>query len=66
MVFGSNPAAFFVGKAETVTFLYVQEISISGQSAEQSKLRTMAREAARQGMANSKLRCLLTRNRSFD
>ena len=64
--FGSNPADLHVWRDGGDDLLFVQETSISGQFAQQWRLRMMARKAALREMANSESRRLFAHARLFD
>ena len=55
MAFGSNPADFFGWDDNDGDLLFTQDTSLSGQLAQQWKLRMRAQESALKEVANSKL-----------
>ena len=59
LVCGSNPADFYGWGDQEEALLFAQDISVSGQFAQQWELRMLAREAASEKVANSTLRRLL-------
>ena len=66
MVFGYNPADLFRRGGDDEDLLFAQDTSLSGQSAQQWKLRIMVQEAASRAVGNSELCRLLARNKSFN
>ena len=66
LVFGSNPAGHFGSGADDEDLLLAPETPLSGQFAQQWKLRIIAQDAAPKEVASSKLCRLLPYNRSFN
>ena len=64
-VFGSNPKDLHMWHRDDSDIEFAQDASISGQLARQLELRRMVQGATLKATANSKLRRLLARNKSF-
>ena len=65
MVFGPSPVDPYGWEDKDEDSAFAQDTSLSGQFVQQWRLRMMAQEAARQVIANSRLRRLLASNKSF-
>ena len=66
MAFGPNPVDFFGWGDGDEDLLFAQDTSLAGQSVQQRKLRMRGQEATLKEVANSKLRRLLARNKTFN
>ena len=66
LVFGSNPVGPYGWGDQDENLLFEQDSSVSGQFAQQWKLRMMAEEAALKEAANSKLKRHLAYNKTFN
>ena len=66
MVSGSNPVDFLGWEDGGGGLLFAQDTSLAGQFVQQWKLRMRAQEATLKEVANSNLRRLLARNKTFN
>ena len=66
MAFGPNPVDSFVWGDGNEDLLFAQDASLAGQFVQRWKLRMRAQEATLKEVANSKLRRLLARNKTFN
>ena len=64
-LYGPNPVDLYGWGGQDEDLLFAQDASVSGQFAQQWKRRMMAQEAARQEVANSKLRRPLAYRKTF-
>ena len=66
MVFGSNPMDLFGWEDADDDSTFAQDTPLAGQVAQQWELRMRAQETVLKEVADSKLRRLLARNKSFN